>query len=162
MIFPLDKKLTCLEDTVSYMIVITSQRLIIERCSARRWFLCPWKKEPKESFNMKSLHIMDMELLRTVWEMCTHFSQNLQKLTWPSCLLRTNTYSDLRPEWSQKIEMRTIANSSSPSSAEMIPSKFIKMLIKTQVYGAESSWKGRNILLTIDTWLIRTSKLVVL
>jgi hypothetical protein len=46
------------------------------------------------------------------------------------------------------------------SIVEMIPFKYIKMQIKTRVFGVASLCKERNILLTEDTWLTLTSKSV--
>lgn len=146
------------EETVSFMIVITSPKLFIERILVLKSSHCQLKKELKEWFSIKSHHIMVTELQKTVLEVFILYNPNHQKKIWQNFSLMISMFFVMKLEWSHKIAIKMIVNSSFLSFVVMIQFKFIKMLIKIQVFGEESLCKEKSITLKTDTWLILISK----
>lgn len=148
------------EETVSFMIVITSPKLFIERILVLKSSHCQLKKELKEWFSIKSHHTMVTELQKTVLEVFILYNLNHQKKIWQNFSPMISMFFVMKLEWSHKIAIKMIVSSSFLSFVVMIQFKFIKMLIKIQVFGEESLCKEKSITLTTDTWLILISKSV--
>lgn len=97
------------------------------------------------------LLIMVSEAKMTLLVVYTAYSLNLLAKTSIRCTLRINIFWDLKERWSPKIEKTTIENSLFHFSVVMTQLWFMKLLIRTQVYGEVNSWREPFTIIPLTT-----------
>lgn len=157
---PLESASTSMEDSArSSMLTI-----LLRPTSNINWVLTLTSRKNKKwsvvQLSTKSLLSTVTVLPKTLWAAFLVFSLSHLKRIWLRSLLTINTYWGSRPDWYLRTRMSRIESLLFHFSVETILFRSTKMLIRIQVFGVASFWRGRSMSIRerADIWSILISR----